>query len=582
MFHKSFYLFFIAAAMFFSCSDDDEPSNPEDALQIEVLFDSPKSESQKGELFENSVFIGEEKRDAVLVILKGFLEPDAEIPFRFEVVRVVEAELYRDVDKEVVPNRFITHAEILNKEGGILWEEDVDSLFQVLEFLKIVVSQQSPIKLNASQIYRFVDMQYPELLEFGILVPTSLDKDARFRMTVPDEDGNIVEALNVSVASLVKAAKPSPLKPTTKLIEENGKPEDKIDIVIVSDGYQAEREKKFNGDAKAIKDRFLDTEPFKSHASDFNFHTVFLASEEGGAGYDCTGNVLRDRGCKNDIRDTAFQTTFVVSGLADRLNLNIDASSARAAMPLKVAKLYEAASSVPYDQIVLLTNTDRASGFAGLYFSVLTAYDARLEFPHVAVHELGHSFGLLGDEYSATNDACLSGEPRIPLPVNIASGFNPLKWSALVDKGAEIPTPDSKSNSVEVGAFDGAYSCEEHYRPSATCKMRDSTHEFCAVCAQQLVNRIGTTIDPLPSAGLELTDEGSALVIDLSSFDNRSFTFLLSGKEIEAKDGKLSIPKSEINTEWKKFEARATISSDFVKVPTTQLSTEKAIWLRGQ
>ena len=577
---KRLSLLLIASAVFFSsCSDDTTVDS--DTADVEIQFSDPNEDTTATpEILLDPVNFGAENRDAVMVILRGYLEPEAEIPFRFEVKRVVEAELYRDVDKEQAPNRFITRAEMLDEKGEVLWNEDVDSLFQVLEFLKVVVSETSPIKLNIGQVYKFVDTQYPELLEFGITVPTGIANAKTFRLTVPDENGDLVEALNLPIADLIKQAAPSEFKPIVEKIVDNGKSEDKIDIVIVADGYMADREKKFVGDARAIKDRLFETEPFKSHKNDFNIHTVFLASEEGGAGYDCTGNPIRDRGCKSDVRDTAFQTTFVVSGLAEKFGFNVEPGATRAAMPLQVAKLYEVASSVPFDQIVLVANTDRTSGFAGLYFSVVTAFDERFDFPHTAVHELGHSYGLLGDEYSAESDACLSSEPRISLPVNIASSLKPLKWEALVDEGAPIPTPDSMSNSVDIGAFEGAYSCEDHYRPAATCKMRDSNTEFCAVCSQQLVNRIGTGIDAISAAGPTITKTKDGLSITIDNVENRQVKITLGTEEVPSKDGVATITRDQIGTDWKELKVVVEFTSDFVKVPTPQSKTEKSVWFR--
>lgn len=571
----SFFSLIASAVFFSSCGNDEEiPAPP-----IEIQFSDPNLGTGTPELLDQPVHFGVESREAVMVILRGYLEPDAEVPFHFEIDRVVSAELYRDVDKEKVSNRFITNAQMLDEKGNVLWDEDVDSLFQVLEFLNIVIGEQSPIKLNIGQVYEFVDAQYPELLEFGIMVPTGIANAQTFRLTVPAEDGTLTEALNVPIKDLINQAKPSAFKPTIKKILDNGKPEDKIDIVILADGYRSVFEDKFDGDALAIKNRFLDTEPFKSHGKDFNIHTIFLPSEEGGAGYDCTGNPGRDADCKDLIRDTAFQTTFVVSALAKKLGFEVDPRAARAAMPLQIAKIYEVATSVPFDQIIILSNTKRISGFAGLYFSVLTAFDDRINFPDTAVHELGHSYGLLGDEY--VGDICLSNEPKIPLPVNIASTLMPLKWQAMVDEGAPIPTPLSKASSVAIGAFEGAYSCEGHYRPAADCKMNGSDGEFCAVCAQQLVNRIGSQIDPIPSVGLEIQKTKDGLSISLENFENRQLNILLGGNDIIlANDGVANISSAQIGREWKELKVETVLTSEFVKVPTLQSKVEKSVWFR--
>lgn len=569
--------------MLFSCSSDSETQDESDRAllieRIEYTYQEPEKVTSATTMqFESSIRIGSENRKAVMLILRGILS--SKKPFKFEVARVHSGKLYRDIDKKIVPNRFITRAQILDKNENILWEDKIDSLFQTLEYLQLLINGQSTLKLNINQVYKFIKQEYPELLEFGILVPTGIEGGESFRLVVPDKDNKDVIALNVKISEILANAKASPLQATTKMIVDNGKPVDKIDIALLADGYSADEEDKFNKDASAIAERFFKAEPFTSHAEDFNFHTVFIPSKESGAGYDCVGDPKRDQKCKNDVRDTIFQTTFVVSGLAEKFNFNIDPASARAAMPLQVAKVFEASTLVPADQMIIISNTTRRSGFAGLYFSTVTAYDERLDFPATAVHELGHSFGLLGDEYSNPGDPCLANEPRVPLPPNITMNLNPLKWSALVDEDAPIPTPISMANSVKVGAYAGGYSCEGTYRPAANCKMLDSNSEFCPVCAQQLVSRVTEYIDPITTDGYTMKKVKNGFEIITESITNRDTLYYFNQKMIPSKNGRIFIAEKDLNLEWQELKIETQVVSSFVKIPSLHDKKTSIVFLR--
>lgn len=445
-----------------------------------------------GDVLSRRIGDAENARDAKLLIVKGVLGPNSTITFK--AVRSVAADVHIDLDPEPGPEQWITTAHVEDADGNVLWTDRINSLYQLLRYLEVIVAQQGSLRLTINQMLRFVEQNYPQLLEFVVRVPTAIDGGTHYVLRIPDGDGGMVEALRVPIADVIADAVPPTVTGEVATLLDSGDPRDKVDLVILGDGYTAAEREKFELDAQAIADRFAQTEPFKSRLTDFNIHTVWTPSAESGAGYDCTGFATQDPNCKEDLRDTVFEMVFVITALADRLNLEL--GDARVAMPLQVARIYEAASAVPFDEILLVSNTRRSSGFAGLYVSVLTAYDDRQEFPDTAVHELGHSFGILGDEYDLAGDPCLNDEPLIPLPPNISAtaARDELKWAHLVAQSTELPTPGRVN---EVGAFAGAYNCNELYRPVHNCKMRSSVRHFCPVCAEQLVDRIYAYVDPV-------------------------------------------------------------------------------------
>lgn len=167
---------------------------------------------------------------------------------------------------------------------------------------------------------------------------------------------------------------------------------------------------------------------------------------------------------------------------------------------------------IPYEHILILVNTDEYGG-GGIYNNYqIAAADNQLTLP-VAVHEFGHSFGGLADEYFYTEDEDSTypldiepWEPNITTMVDFES-----KWADMVTPGTPIPTPwtdkggtreqrmaaakaahEAKAGNTEplqtVGVYEGGgYKAKGVYRPAETCRMRDNYHPtFCPVCERSL------------------------------------------------------------------------------------------------
>lgn len=569
------------------------PNNPDDSNGNEGPVVAHVSATEPAAEIEAPLEVGKsletavtENREALLVVLKGVPDPSAgDQPFKFELVRAIDRPLYMDVDAAEGPEQWISVAELQDADGNVLWTDRVNTLFQLMEFLQLVMEQQSSLMFSVSQVFSFVSMQYSSLLEFGVKIPIGIEGAKDYVIKVPKVGSDdLYEALRLDLDEL-KAGKVEPvLEGEAETIIENADPRDAIDIVILGDGYTADQREEFEGDAKVIGERLLKTSPFKEHKAVFNIHSVWTPANESGAGYDCTGVSVLDRDCKDELRDTPFETVFVLTALADRFQLDLQDTSDRVAMPLQVAKLYDAASAVPFDEIVMISNTNRTSGFAGLYVSIVTAYDPRIEFPDTAVHELGHSFGVLGDEYNIDGDPCLFAEPRISLPANIAASAEPdeLKWMHWVEEDAPLPTPVGESVAVKVGAYAGAYNCDELFRPSYTCKMRDSDEDFCPVCSEQLVRRFHSVVDPIPEGGKFAVEraEGklvfSAPLRDANLYDvewKLGEESIGTGATLELEDAKL--PET-----WTPLTGTVHESSERVRVSDPRLQQSTTWWIR--
>lgn len=152
--------------------------------------------------------------------------------------------------------------------------------------------------------------------------------------------------------------------------------------------------------------------------------------------------------------------------------------------------IHDALVNIPYEHIIVLANTDEYGG-GGIYNSyTLTAARHPLMRP-VVVHEFGHSFGGLADEYFYVGDVMEDSypfdvepwNPNITTLTDFAS-----KWERLMPEGTPVPTDPKDAQKYPVGLYEGGgYSSKGVYRPADECRMRNNTYPtFCTVCADAL------------------------------------------------------------------------------------------------
>lgn len=297
---------------------------------------------------------------------------------------------------------------------------------------------------------------------------------------------------------------------------ENGPPSQKVDLLVIGEGYTAAQAEKFQSDVRRLVGKLFETEPFKSRKRDFNVRAIDIPSDQGG--------VHRPR--TRDDRRTAVGTEYNIFD-SERYVLTLDNRALR-----------DVASAAPYDFIEILVN-EKQYGGGGIYNDQATAAVDTAFAEYVFIHEFGHHFADLGDEYYTSPVAYATGgeqhnEPWVP---NItANGARP-KWIDMVSKDTPLPTPWDKeehekrsrefqaerrrlreNNAPEsemdklfraqqewetkflasqkyagrVGAFEGAgYEAKGLYRPEVDCIMftRDEVG-FCRVCTRAIVRMI--------------------------------------------------------------------------------------------
>lgn len=210
----------------------------------------------------------------------------------------------------------------------------------------------------------------------------------------------------------------------------SGDPHTKVDIAILGEGYAREEIGKFEADVERFKDIFLRYEPYRSMRDSFNIRGVLKPSAESGIDEPRAGIFKR----------TSLNASFNALG-SERYLLTEDNRALR-----------DIAAHVPYDAVMILVNHKRYGG-GGIY-NFFCTFTADTQFhEYIFIHEFGHSFTGLADEYYTSTVAYNEFYPRgiEPLEANITALLDPqnLKWKDLMDEGLELPTPWEKETFDE-------------------------------------------------------------------------------------------------------------------------------------
>ncbi len=254
-------------------------------------------------------------------------------------------------------------------------------------------------------------------------------------------------------------------------IHVTGMPEKKVDIVILPEGYTKDELGQFIKDCHTLTEQFFAFAPYTQHKNDFNMRAVWIPSKESGS--DSPNDSIEVSTALN----TSFNTLY----------------SDRYCMTLDYHKVRDYAANAPYDQIYILINTDKYGGGA-IYNYYSVSVSGNLKSPKVFIHEFGHAFAGLADEYGyedSFENMYAKGvepwEPNITTLVDFGT-----KWKDMVDSKTPIPTPKTGKYSKKIGAFEGAgYVKKGVYRPRIDCMMRSFNGDiFCEVCSKAIVDMI--------------------------------------------------------------------------------------------
>ena len=278
---------------------------------------------------------------------------------------------------------------------------------------------------------------------------------------------------------LIRRADPQPAP--HKYIVRNGTASECIDVAIVAEGYTQAEAELFYADAKKAVDAILAHAPFDRYASRFNFVAIALESQDSGV------SVPLEGAWKKTALSSHFSTFY----------------SDRYLTTLRLRQMHDKLCGVPYEHIVILANTDTYGG-GGIFNSYTLTTAHHKSFEPVVVHEFGHSFAGLADEYYYDDQYVQYYYPEVePWEQNISTlkDFDS-KWKDMLPRGTEIPTDPLKINVWEkyrkgkalekyIGVYEGAgYQSKGVYRPFPDCRMHTNAADcFCPVC-QRAIARI--------------------------------------------------------------------------------------------
>jgi hypothetical protein len=277
-------------------------------------------------------------------------------------------------------------------------------------------------------------------------------------------------------------------------VQVTGAPHDRVDLTFLAEGYTAADREKFRADVRRMAEALFAYEPYRANRERFNLRGVFRASPERGM----------DEPVQRRYRATALGASYNTFDTDRYLMVEDDHA------------VYRMAAQVPTDNIVVLVNTDRYGGGGITMEYCVTSVDHATS-PRIFVHEFGHSFAALADEYVggvAYNDMYPAGVE--PLEVNITRLLDPanIKWKQFLTPGVALPTPaparggragvTTAPAAPVVGAFEGAgYLARGMYRPQAYCIMGTAgpDNSFCVVCRygiQRMIDYYAPPVAPNP------------------------------------------------------------------------------------
>ncbi len=255
-------------------------------------------------------------------------------------------------------------------------------------------------------------------------------------------------------------------------IKYSGDPAVNVDLAFIAEGYTAGEMAKFREDVKRISSILLSEAPFSDYRDKFNIWAVEAISDESGTDIPGEGIYV------STILNSGFYTFDL-----DRYLTSSD-----------IKTVNDLAAVVPHDNIIILINSDRYGGGGVYNYYSCTTTDHALS-DHVLIHELGHAFAGLADEYysstvSYENYYALSVEPWEPNITTLVSFSS--KWENMIEPGTPVPTPANAGYNDIIGVFEGAgYSAKGIYRPQMECTMKGSSPSgFCAVCRKAVKEMI--------------------------------------------------------------------------------------------
>jgi len=252
-------------------------------------------------------------------------------------------------------------------------------------------------------------------------------------------------------------------------IQYTGSIDNRINLVILGDGYTIAEMSKFNDDARGFSEALFSESPYSENENYFNVFAIETPSKESGASHPRIGPDDHDYLGYHPyiIVDNYFGSTFDF----DEIH--------RLLVATKTSEIGNVlANNFPsYDIAMIIVNTDFWGG-AGGTFATATANS-----PEIIIHEIGHSFSNLADEYYA-------GDQFFVESINMTKENDPekVKWKNWINE-----------NGINIFSYEGSSTALNWYHPHENCKMGNVRMSFCSVCIEGIIEKIHSLISPIDS-----------------------------------------------------------------------------------
>lgn len=351
------------------------------------------------------------------------------------------------------------------------------------------------------------------------------DDNPAFVVRVPRIEGTALLMKNAQLTTIVQfdlarlASKTPLITIDPRAVVESqsitGPATNRVDFLIMGDGYTAAQSAKFNTDATNIASNFFLISPYSVYQNYFNIYNLFTPSSQSGADHppynpSCgyyDPNCCGDSGMLTDpihgqMVNTAFDSRFCVNKIHRLLDVN-------------KSKVMAAAAAVPdWDTILVIVNDATYGGSGGIPL-VISTHSAATQ---IAQHEFGHSFVNLADEYESSSPGyppCSDiTSPACESNVTDVTNRLQIKWNPWILPTTPIPTPETSTYTGLVGLFEGArYFSTGMYRSGLNCIMRSLGSPFCQVPSQSFVMKLYKGGWGVPTSGISLIEPGTALPV---------------------------------------------------------------------
>jgi hypothetical protein len=326
-------------------------------------------------------------------------------------------------------------------------------------------------------------------------------------------------------------------------LQYRGSAEKYINLVILGDGYTAGQQDKFLSDAAASADYLFTQQPWAGYKNYFNIFVIKTPSQDSGIRHPADAGDC-DLTVPVSEPNTIFGTTFDYYGIH------------RLVVPTKHGNIANTLATYfpEYDQVIILANTSYYGGSGG-EFATSTVHEASTE---ITVHELGHSFGELSDEYYAGD-----GYAREAANMTRETDPSAVRWKAWMD-----------FNGTGIYQHSGTPMAAEWYKPHVNCKMEYLGSPFCSVCSETIIKKIHLLVNPIVSYTPEvLTVHSSSDFLDFKitelmrpePADNFTIVWQLDGEEMGAGEDSLRIDQTNLSPGNHTLTVSVTDATQFIR-----------------